>query len=74
MLQISMNNFEKPSAFNISFHRPSIISSLADLEVSGIKKVEDVYIDLMINEMLERLAEEVPELRKAVQDRLKIYD
>ena len=65
------NEFKKPEPFTFSCNRLSIISSLSDIQVSAnIQKasnvdVEKTYILLVLEEVLLRLKNEVPELEAA---------
>ena len=65
---IEFDEFKRPQALKIN--RKVVISYLADLEVSGIKDVEDKCIDLLTGELYTELSKEVPEMSETLNERI----
>jgi hypothetical protein len=61
--------FEKPKPFEFTCNRKSILETLADFEVSGIKNPKEEFVGVVMMEILDRLYKEVPELKiKEIKD------
>lgn len=58
--------YNQPLPFELKFNRISILSSVNDMIHCNIKNPETEYCMLLIDELLNRLSKEVPELKETI--------